>query len=99
MTVARVNAKGARRWLAGHPWIYRTDVIERPVMEAGAVLVHDQRGKPLGWALWSPKSEISLRLLDPNPDAVIDQAWCDERIAMAVARRAPLEEYTNAFRL
>jgi len=99
MTVARVNTKGARRWLAGHPWIYRTDVTERPVMEAGAVLVHDNRGKPLGWALWSPKSEISLRLLDRDPGAIIDQAWWDERIASAIARRAPLEDHTNAFRL
>src|SRR4051794_36535969 len=49
MTVARVSAKGARRWLAGHPWIYRSDVTERPMVEAGAVLVHDNRGKPLGW--------------------------------------------------
>ena len=99
MTVARVNAKGARRWIAGHPWIYRTDVTERPMMEGGAVLVHDNRGKPLGWALWSPLSEISLRLLDRNPDAVIDQAWWDEHIAAAVARRVPLEDNTNAFRL
>ena len=99
MTVARVNTKGARRWLSGHPWIYRTDVVERPLMDAGAVLVHDQRGKPLGWALWSPKSEISLRLLDSNPDAIIDQSWWDERLAMAIARRAPIEEHTNAFRL
>ena len=53
MSIARVNAKGARRWLGGHPWIYRTDVIERPMMDAGAVLVHDNRGKPIGWALWT----------------------------------------------
>src|SRR5256885_13500768 len=99
MTVARVSAKGARRWLAGHPWIYRSDVIERPMMDAGAVLVHDNRGKPLGWALWSPLSEISLRLLDRNPNAVIDQAWWDERIASAIARRVPLEDHTNAMRL
>ena len=99
MTVAKVNAKGARRWLSGHPWIYRTDVTERPLVDAGAVLVHDQRGKPLGWALWSPQSEISLRLLDRNPDANIDQAWWDERIASAIARRTPLEDHTNAFRL
>src|SRR5712671_1380249 len=99
MTVARVNVKGARRWLSGHPWIYRTDVTERPLMEAGTVLVHDNRGKPLGWALWSPLSEISLRLLDRDPDAVIDQAWWDEKIASAVARRVPLEDHTNAFRL
>jgi 23S rRNA (cytosine1962-C5)-methyltransferase len=99
MTVAKVNAKGARRWLNGHPWIYRTDVIERPLMDAGAVLVHDHRGKPLGWALWSPLSEISLRLLASDPGAVIDQAWWDERIASSIARRVPLEDHTNAFRL
>src|SRR5689334_6172305 len=99
MTVARVSAKGARRWQAGHPWIYRSDVAERPVMEAGAVLVHDNRGKALGWALWSPLSEISLRILDGNPDAVIDQGWWDERIASAIARRVPLEDHTNAMRL
>src|SRR6266513_4607606 len=99
MTVARVNVKGARRWLDGHPWIYRSDVTERPVMDSGAVLVHDNRGKPIGWALWSPLSEISLRLLDRDPDAVIDQAWWDERIASAIARRVTLEDHTNALRL
>jgi 23S rRNA (cytosine1962-C5)-methyltransferase len=99
MTVARVSAKGARRWLNGHPWIFRTDVTERPVVDAGAVLVHDNRGKPLGWALWSPKSEISLRLLDSDPAAMIDQAWWDERIASSIARRVPLEDQTNAMRL
>jgi 23S rRNA (cytosine1962-C5)-methyltransferase len=99
MTVARVSAKGARRWLAGHPWIYRSDVTERPMMDAGAVLVHDNRNKPLGWALWSPLSEISLRMLDHDPDAVIDQAWWDEHIAAAIARRVPLEDHTNAMRL
>ena len=99
MTVARVSAKGARRWLAGHPWIYRSDVTERPLVDAGAVLVHDNRGKPLGWALWSPLSEISLRMLDHNPGAVIDQAWWDEHIAAAIARRVPLEDHTNAMRL
>jgi len=85
--------------MSGHPWIYRTDVTERPLVNAGAVLVHDHRNKPLGWALWSPLSEISLRLLDDDPDAVIDQAWWDERIAFAIARRVPLEDHTNAFRL
>ena len=68
-------------------------------MDAGAVLVHDHRGKPLGWALWSPLSEISLRLLDRDPGAVIDQAWWVERIASSIARRVPLKEKTNALRL
>ena len=53
MLTAIVSAKGARRWDAGHPWIYRSDVVERPAVDAGAVRVDDQRGKPLGIALWS----------------------------------------------
>src|SRR2546423_14129860 len=98
MTVARVNAKGARRWLAGHPWIYRTDVIERPMMDAGAVLVHDNRGKPLGWALWSPLSEISLRLLDRDPEAVIDQARWGRRHGPGISRSGPPEDHTHGLR-
>ena len=99
MTVAKINARGARRWAGGHGWVYRSDVIDRPLVDAGAVLVHDQRGKPLGWALWSPESEISLRLLESDPDAVIDQAWWDARIAASISRRISLEEHTNALRL
>ena len=93
-----VNAKGARRWDAGHPWIYRSDVVVRPDEPAGALPVADTRGKPLGWALWSPKSEISLRLLDRDPSARIDSAWWHDRIGDAVARRAGIAN-ANAYRL
>jgi len=99
MTSATVSTKGARRWAAGHPWIYRSDVIERPDADAGAVRVADQRGKPLGVALWSPRSEISLRLLDRDPDATIDAAWWRASIGRALQRRATLESDANAFRL
>src|SRR5258707_7167487 len=62
--LAVVTAKGARRWQHGHPWVYRSDVSRRPTAPAGAVRVEDQRGKPIGTALWSPASEISLRFVD-----------------------------------
>jgi 23S rRNA (cytosine1962-C5)-methyltransferase len=96
---ATVSAKGARRWTAGHPWIYRSDVIAAPEGDAGAVRVMDQRGKPLGIALWSPRSEISLRLLDSDPDAQIDDGWWHRAIERALTRRAVLTRDTNAFRL
>jgi 23S rRNA (cytosine1962-C5)-methyltransferase len=99
MLSATVSTKGAHRWAAGHPWIYRSDVVDRPTSDAGAVRVSDQRGKALGVALWSPLSEISLRLLDRDPDARIDAAWWSAAIARAVARRRGLERDTNAFRL
>jgi 23S rRNA (cytosine1962-C5)-methyltransferase len=96
---ARVTAKGFRRWDSGHPWIYRSDVSERPERDAGAVLVYDNRNRALGWALWSPKSEISLRLLDTDPGAVIDAKWWHDRIGAAAARRVSLETVTNAHRV
>jgi 23S rRNA (cytosine1962-C5)-methyltransferase len=96
---AIVSAKGARRWSTGHPWIYRSDLIDRPADEAGAVRVMDQRGKPLGVALWSPRSEISLRLLDRDPDARIDDAWWLSALGRALHRRASLGEEANAYRL
>ena len=99
MLTALVSTKGARRWDAGHPWIYRSDVLERPNGDAGAVHVTDQRGKPLGTALWSPQSEISLRLIDRDPDAAITASWWRERIARAIARRDGLEAEANAYRL
>jgi 23S rRNA (cytosine1962-C5)-methyltransferase len=97
--IAVVNAKGMHRWEAGHPWIYRSDVIERPSTPPGAVMVHDTRKRPLGWALWSPESEISLRLLDSDPAVEIDAAWWRERIERAFERRVGLDAATNAYRI
>jgi 23S rRNA (cytosine1962-C5)-methyltransferase len=96
---ATVSARGARRWHGGHPWIFRSDIVQPPDSPPGAVAVKDQQGRALGWALWSPASEISLRLIDSDPDAVIDERWWHARIAHAVARREPLAEFTNAYRL
>ena len=99
MRNATVSNKGARRWTAGHPWIYRSDVITPPDAEAGLARVMDQRGKPLGVALWSPRSEISLRLLDRDPDAAIDRQWWQHTLERAIARRHDLARSTNAYRL
>lgn len=96
---ATVSERGAQRWARGHPWIFRSDVKKRPAAPAGAVRVRDDRGRWLGIALWSPTSEISLRLLDPEPDAVIDGDWWHERLARSIARRNDLIPLTTGYRL
>jgi 23S rRNA (cytosine1962-C5)-methyltransferase len=97
--IALVSPKGARRWASGHPWIYRSDVVRPPDDGPGVALVKNGAGAPLGWALWSPRSEISLRLLDRSPGATIDAAWWRSRLERAVKRRASLNEVATAFRL
>lgn len=96
---ATVTVKGMRRLKAGHPWVYRSDITERPDGVAGVVPVRDNRHRALGWALWSPKSEISLRLLDADPDARIGIEWWRGRIAASATRRVGLGAVTNAHRV
>ncbi len=81
-----VSAKGAARWQAGHPWIYRSDVYDEPRDAPGVVPVTDRRGRHLGQALYSPTSEIRLRLLTATRDP-IDATWWADRIAAAAHRR------------
>jgi 23S rRNA (cytosine1962-C5)-methyltransferase len=94
---AVVTAKGAERWKQGHPWIYRSDVAEEPGKEPGIVRVTDRRARFLGQALYSPKSEIRLRLLTRGEEPV-DAAWWGQRIAAAAGGREGGGIEANAWR-
>ncbi len=89
MTV-KVTARGAERWKQGHPWIYRSDVAEEPDKKPGIVPVTDRKGKFLGQALYSPRSEIRLRLLT-RANEPVDVQWWAGRISAAAARRNGIE--------
>ena len=95
---ARVSRRAATRWLHGHPWIYRSDVVRAPSASAGAVPVEDEQGRLLGTALWSPTSQISLRMLTRDQRA-IDAAFWREKIDAAVSYRDSLSIDGNAFRI
>ena len=89
LATARVTFRGAERWVRGHPWIYRSDVEDGPDA-AGLVAVDDPRGRFMGIGLWSPASEIRLRLLDRH-DVAIDRPWWRQQITAAAARRAGID--------
>jgi 23S rRNA (cytosine1962-C5)-methyltransferase len=95
VTAARVTPRGAERWVRGHPWIYRSEVLEGPD-EPGLVQVRDPRGRFIGQALYSPRSEIRLRLLE-RADRIVDQRWWAEQLAACGARRGEID--ATAFRL
>ena len=97
--MAMVSLRGARRVRGGHPWIFRSDVADRPDVPAGFVRVRTVRGEPLGWALWSPQSEISLRLVDSDDTIVPDAAWWFARIESALARRRSIPSNCTGYRL
>ena len=89
-TYATVTPKGAARWAGGHPWIYRSDVSAEPGGLPGLVAVRDRRGKFLGQALYSPRSEIRLRLLEPT-ERKVEAGWWRERIRAALERRSGID--------
>lgn len=97
---AVVSARGARRWTEGHPWIFRSDVVTPPSAGPGTIDVVDQRERPLGTALWSPESEISIRFVSRESGVTLDSAWWERMLSLAIARRAGLiDAETNACRL
>src|ERR1700753_2591268 len=71
-------------------------------MDAGVVQVADHRGFPLGTALWSPTSQIALRLLTSDPH-LTHEGWLallDQCLRYAIQQRQDmLEEGTDACRL
>jgi 23S rRNA (cytosine1962-C5)-methyltransferase len=87
---AVVNGRGAGRWQRGHPWIFRSDVVVRPEVGPGVVRVEEEGGRTIGMALWSPSSEISLRMLTPDAVTVGASFW-DERIGASLERRSGIE--------
>ena len=94
-TAVKVTARGAERWKQGHPWIYRSDVAEELEKKPGIVPVTDRKGRFLGKALYSPSSEIRLRLLT-RADEPVDATWWTARIRDAAGRRAGIT--ANAWR-
>jgi 23S rRNA (cytosine1962-C5)-methyltransferase len=96
-TVA-VARRGADRIRAGHPWIYRSDVLEVEADPGDVVRVTGDRGRPLGWALWSDRSQISLRMIATGRDLDVDRLWRD-RLTAALDYRAALAIPGTAGRL
>lgn len=95
MTAVRVTPRGAERWVRGHPWIYRSEVEDGPE-GPGLVQVRDPRGRFIGQALYSPRSEIRLRLLE-RTERIIDAGWWAERLRVSAARRTGID--ATAYRI
>jgi 23S rRNA (cytosine1962-C5)-methyltransferase len=97
--IITVKRRGAERARAGHLWIYRSDVADASAAAAGSVVrVADERGRFVGRAFYSDRSEIALRLLSTR-DEEIDREWWRARLRASAARRAGLEREADAFRL
>jgi len=101
---ARISRRAADRLRAGHVWVYASDI---EFLQAGEnqppplLPVADNRGLLLGTALYSPTSQIALRMV--SAEAIGQAEWLQllsGRLQTAIARRRPLlTPDTNACRI
>jgi 23S rRNA (cytosine1962-C5)-methyltransferase len=94
---AVISRRAADRLRSGHLWVYASDVESVAAPDNGCLIpVADNRGVLLGTALYSPSSQIALRLVTRE---LLDQAgWLEllgTRLNEAIARRADLLDAEN----
>jgi 23S rRNA (cytosine1962-C5)-methyltransferase len=93
-----LSARGEQRLRSGHPWIYRSDVGDVQAAGGDRVAVRSARGRTLGYALYSDRSQIALRMLSYG-ERVADAALVEKRIEAALAFRSALRIDATAYRL
>jgi 23S rRNA (cytosine1962-C5)-methyltransferase len=95
---ATISARGEQRLRSGHVWIYRADVADVRAEAGDRVVVRGPRGRTLGHALFSDRSQIALRLLAYG-DEPADDALIRRRVESALEFRQSLEIDATACRL
>ena len=103
----QISRRAADRLRAGHVWVYASDVEAVTLPETGSPLlvpVADSRGLLLGTGLYSPSSQIALRMV--SRDALDESAWLlliADRLRKAIERRigmlSPLAGKSDSCRL
>jgi 23S rRNA (cytosine1962-C5)-methyltransferase len=93
-----ISARGEERLHGGHPWIYKADVADVRAEAGDIVQVRSPRGRTLGSALFSDRSQITLRMLSYGEEAA-NEALIRRRIEAAIAFRASLAIDATAYRL
>jgi 23S rRNA (cytosine1962-C5)-methyltransferase len=94
-----LNAKGENRIRGGHPWVYRSDVVDAQETSPGCVVeVYGPRQRLLGRALFSDQSQITIRMITRG-DTPVDDAFWRRRLERAIGFRDTLGIDATAYRL
>jgi len=98
MSSVTISPKGEARIGSGHPWVYRSDILDVRADRGEVVQVVGRRKVPLGFALYSDRSEIALRMVSRTGETPGLQTW-RARIDAAAAYRDSLRIDATAYRV
>jgi 23S rRNA (cytosine1962-C5)-methyltransferase len=91
-------------WRSNHPWIFQK-LVDKPPQKPkpGSIVdVFGVEGDWIGRGFYNGHSRIALRILETNPDVVIDRDWFVRKIGEAIALRRDvlqLDAVSDAWRV
>lgn len=87
----KANARALRH---GFPWVYSNELVTdrrtRKLAAGSLAVLLDEVQTPMGVVAVTPDSKIIARMLDRDPEAVIDQTWFVARLSRAQQMRERL---------
>ncbi|WP_425070276.1 RSP_2647 family RNA methyltransferase [Sagittula sp. S175] len=87
----KANARAIRH---GSPWVFDNELVmdrrSRGIAPGSIARLEDHDRQPLGTVAVNPDSRIVGRMLDRDPEAVIDVAWFSKRLGKALSMRERL---------
>ncbi len=91
----RLMPKGdARAIRHGFPWIYANEMVldrrTKALAPGSLAVLEDAERRPMGVVTVNPNSKIAARMLDQDPETVIDGDWLIARLTRALAHREAL---------
>jgi 23S rRNA (cytosine1962-C5)-methyltransferase len=98
MSSVTIDRRGEDRINRGHPWVYRSDVVHVSAAGGETVAVLGPRKIPLGYALYSDRSEIALRMLTRGNEAPTLDTW-RARVDAAISYREAMAIDATAYRV
>jgi len=93
--IVRLKPKAdARRLRHGYPWVFDSDMVmdrrSKAIAPGSLVVLQDTDRADVALCAFNPGVKLCTRVLDPNPEAVVDQAWFATRLDRAQRLRAKL---------
>ncbi len=91
-------------WRSSHPWIFQK-LVDKPAQRpkpGSLVDVFGVDGEWIGRGFYNGHSRIAVRILEADPDSVVDADWFARKIAAAVGLRREvlkLDEVSDAWRV
>ncbi|WP_420858201.1 RSP_2647 family RNA methyltransferase [Marivivens marinus] len=90
-TIRLMPKADARAIRHGFPWVYANELVTdrrtRALAPGSVAVLESADRQPMGLVAITPESKIIARMLDRDPQAVIDEDWFAARIARALAHR------------